>query len=117
MGDRLITHDLYEDQTGGYPVNQVIVTEGPIVRAFLVDAEFDVYQVFFEPGGEVRFDTRGVNYFVSDTAQLQKIVDMSIEAEALHDEMDEMRDEETGEIVGYEHLVYQRKSKYVAPPR
>ena len=96
---------IYMDQTGGYPVNQVIVTEGPVVRAFLVDVELDVYEVVFGPGGEISFDTRNLNYFVTDIRQLDRISDMSREAEALHDELDEMRDEETGEIVGYDHLL------------
>lgn len=105
---------LFEAQTGGYPLNQVLLIEAetedgatePAVVAFFADVEMDVFSVEFGVDGEIIFDTSGYSYLMTSPEQLVQIAEMAEEAKVLQAELSEHFDADAGEWKGHEHLLY-----------
>lgn len=108
---------LFEAQSGGYPLEQVLMIETksehgdtePAVVAFFADAEMDVYCVEFGVDGEIKFDTSDFSYLSVYPEQLTKMVSLSKEAAALRSELSEYFDADSGDWKNHEHLYYKIK--------
>ena len=101
---------LYEYQSGGYPLEQVLIIEGedngqkvPQVCAFFADDEMDVFMVEFGHDGEIIFYTADVTHIATHPSQLELIASLAEQAIALREELDTFMDEDGWS--GHEHLI------------
>ena len=99
---------VYELQSGGYPLNQVLVVlvdDEPVVRAFFADDEMDVFAVDYDDAGVIIFHVDDFEYLSINTQQLLRIVELATEAAALSNELRSHWDDEKETWVGHEHLI------------
>ena len=108
---------LYEYQSGGYPMDQVLIIEGgddgqkvPLVCAFFADDEMDVFMVEFGHDGEIVFHTADVTHIATNPSQLDLIASLAEQAIALREELDTFMDDDSG-WSGHEHLITRPNSK------
>jgi len=94
MADRHIFKDLYELQSGGLPLEQVLVIETvdngqkvPTVCASFADAEMDVFIVEYGPEDEIILHAEDVTHITTAAFQLQQIMDFFAEAQSLNAEI------------------------------
>lgn len=84
-------------QTGGAPVNTLIIEPGedgyPNVYAYLTDLEMDVIRVEFWSSGEIEMDTDAAKYMLLNRDILDLLSDIAEEAELLWDEMHPLADD------------------------
>lgn len=103
---------LYEYQTGGYPLDQVMVVEDgdngvsiPKICAFFADAEMDVFLVEYGPHGEVTIHTKHLTHIATSADQLSRIASLAADAETLRAEVNTFYDNESETWSGHEHLI------------
>lgn len=111
-GDRIMNDSLgglMTELTGGYPINELIVTKDengdPHVFAFFPDVERDVYRVTYEGDETVRFHPNGDRYMLFEPETLFLIVDFSSDAELIWDEINAPANSGIDEYGNFDHLV------------
>lgn len=106
-----VVKDLFEYQSKGLPMEQVLLLEKnddgnkvPVVCAFFAAAEVGVFLVEFRKDGGIFIHVEGSHHIMTHPAQLQTICDLHVAAESLHEVLAGFIDDE-GEFAGYQHLL------------
>lgn len=112
MADRTSMKHVFEYQSGGYPMEQVLVLEVedngvkvPSVCAFFADAEMDVFRVSYGPEGAITIHAEGVEYIETGPHQLSQIAALASEAEVLNEELANFMDDDAETWLGHDHLI------------
>lgn len=88
---------LYELQTGGFPLNQVLILEkdgSPCVCAFFADLEMDVFEIQFDPEGCIEIQTADLAYIAVSAGILEQIGLLLDDAIAKWDDLDDFWSED-----------------------